>query len=181
MGVARRRQSRLRLYCEQFRCVDNELGGLAPAPDFENALFAGKHDILAAGLHDRIGLHLKNPRTAQPDGKPQPRGRSYKIPMKRWLVYHLLTGSKTRDYRRLWRRQLRNLNAASEPDRHPDMAARKSEPLVEALRIDAGMMGQQFDQLAAPCAGFRQRPPHQLLADAAAAAIGGDADVLDQA
>src|SRR5215211_9454575 len=61
------------------------------------------------------------------------------------------------------------------------MAARKSEPLVKALRIDAAVMSQQFDQLAAACAGVSERPLHQLLADAAAAAIGGNADVLDQA
>src|SRR5258708_1320532 len=140
MGAARRRQSRLRLHCEQFCCVDNELGGLAPAPDLENALFAGKHDVLAAGLHDRIGFHLKIPERVQSDEVSRSRGVvPIKFRIKRRLVYHLLTGSKTRDYRRHWRQQLRNLNAASEPDRHPDMAARKSEPLVEALRIDAGM------------------------------------------
>src|SRR5882757_2615228 len=103
-----------------------------------------------------------------------------KFLMERRLVYHLLTGSKTRHYRRHRPQRLRNLTG-SEPDRHPDMATRKSEPLIEALRVDAAVMGEQFDQLAAAGAGLRQRPLHQLLADAAAAAIGGDADVLDQA
>src|SRR5207247_3369674 len=64
---------------------------------------------------------------------------------------------------------------------HADMAARKAEPLVKSLRIDAGVMRQQFDQSASlgPC--FHDRPLHHLLADAAAAAVFGDADVLDQA
>ena len=42
-------------------------------------------------------------------------------------------------------------------------------------------MGEQFDQLAAFAARLLDRPSDQLFADAAAAAIGGDADVLDQA
>ena len=32
------------------------------------------------------------------------------------------------------------------------MAARKAEPLVKSLRIDAGVMRQQFDQPCIPCA-----------------------------
>src|SRR5712671_4508176 len=66
-------------------------------------------------------------------------------------------------------------------DRHPDVTALKSKPLIEPLRVDAGVMGEQLDQLAIPGARLRDRPLHELLADAAAAAIGGDADVLDQA
>ena len=61
------------------------------------------------------------------------------------------------------------------------MAASKSQPFVEALRIDAGVMGEQLDQLAAFAACFRHRPLHQLFADAAAAEMGSDADILDQA
>ena len=61
------------------------------------------------------------------------------------------------------------------------MAARKAQPLVKSLRIDAGVMRQQFDQLASPGPRFRNRPLHHLLADAAAAAAAGDADILDQA
>src|SRR5690242_18401420 len=71
--------------------------------------------------------------------------------------------------------------AGSEPQRHADMAARKAEPLIEALCIDAGVVGQQLNQLAAPAARFAHRPLHQLLADALAAAMRGDANVLDQA
>ena len=63
----------------------------------------------------------------------------------------------------------------------PTWLARKSEPLIEALRIDAGVMGEQLDQLAAPRLRLADRPLHELLADAAAAAIGSDADILDQA
>src|SRR6185295_19335274 len=63
---------------------------------------------------------------------------------------------------------------------HADMAARKAQPLVKSLRIDAGVMRQQFDQFASPRTRFRDRPLHQLLADAAAAPVAGDADVLDQ-
>ena len=70
---------------------------------------------------------------------------------------------------------------ASEPDRHADMAARKAEPPVKALRINARVVGEQFHQRAAPAARFANRPLHQPFADAAAAAIGGDAHVLDQA
>src|SRR3979490_2599818 len=61
------------------------------------------------------------------------------------------------------------------------MAAPKAEPLIEALRINAGVVRQQLDQLAAFATRFRNRPLHQLLADTAAAAMSGDADVLDQA
>src|SRR3984957_8002597 len=68
----------------------------------------------------------------------------------------------------------------SKPHRHPDMAALETQPLIEALRIDAGMVRQQFDQLAAPAPRLGHRPLHQLLADAAAAAMAGDANVLDQ-
>src|ERR1700759_2298451 len=71
--------------------------------------------------------------------------------------------------------------ATSEPDRHADMTARESEPLIEPLRIDAGVMGEQFDDLAASRARPFDGPAHELLADTAAAAIGGDADILDQA
>src|SRR5215218_1186417 len=64
---------------------------------------------------------------------------------------------------------------------HADMAARKTQPLVKSLRIDAGMMRQQFDQPASPGARFHHRPLHHLLADAAAAAAFANADILDQA
>src|SRR5258708_31211695 len=70
--------------------------------------------------------------------------------------------------------------ATSKSYGHADMAARKAEPLIEPLRVDAAMMGQQFDQFASPAPRFRHRPLHQLFADAAAAAVAGDADVLDQ-
>lgn len=39
------------------------------------------------------------------------------------------------------------------------MVRLEAEPLVEALRIDAGMMREQFDQLAAAGAGLRNRIP----------------------
>ena len=61
------------------------------------------------------------------------------------------------------------------------MAARKAEPLVKPLRIDAGVMRQQFDQFASPRACFHNRPLHHLLADATTAAVAGDANILDQA
>src|SRR5258707_8862427 len=69
----------------------------------------------------------------------------------------------------------------SKPQRHPDMARLKSEPDVEPLRIDAGMMRQQLHQLATLAARFRDGPLHQSLADAAAATMRGDANLLDQA
>src|SRR3954470_15318460 len=42
----------------------------------------------------------------------------------------------------------------SKPQRHPDMAALESEPLIEPLRIGAGLVREQFDQLAAIGARF---------------------------
>src|SRR3954451_18113763 len=60
------------------------------------------------------------------------------------------------------------------------MARLKPKPLVEGLRIDAGVVREQFDESAAFCPRLRHRPLHQLLADALAAAMRGDADVLDQ-
>src|SRR5712664_1692181 len=61
------------------------------------------------------------------------------------------------------------------------MARLKSQPHVEPLRINPGMMRQQFDQLATLLARLGNGPSHQLLADAAAAAMGGDTDIFDQA
>jgi hypothetical protein len=61
------------------------------------------------------------------------------------------------------------------------MARLKSQPNVKPLRIDACVMCQQFNQLAAFRARFRDGPLHHLLSDAAAAALGGDANILDQA
>ena len=60
--------------------------------------------------------------------------------------------------------------AASKSQRHADMARLKSEPDVETLGIDSGLVGEQFDQLATLAAGLGDRPLHHLLADAAAAA-----------
>src|ERR1041385_3972046 len=68
----------------------------------------------------------------------------------------------------------------SKSDRHPDMAGGKSKPFVEALRIDPCFVGKQFDQLAASRLRLRDGPLHQVFADAAAAAVAGDADILDQ-
>jgi hypothetical protein len=76
--------------------------------------------------------------------------------------------------------QLLHIHEASESDRHADMAARESKPFIKPLRIDTRMVRQQFHQLATLCAGFRNRPLHQLLADAAAAQMAGDADILKQ-
>src|SRR5258708_34130998 len=61
------------------------------------------------------------------------------------------------------------------------MALLKSQPLIEALRVDAAVMGQELHHLAALGARLLDRPSDQLFADAAAAVIGGDADILDQA
>ena len=61
------------------------------------------------------------------------------------------------------------------------MARLKSEPLVKPLRIDAAVVREQLDQLAILRARFRNRPLHQLFANAAAAAMRGDADVFDYA
>src|SRR5947199_9194376 len=69
----------------------------------------------------------------------------------------------------------------SKSQRHPDMARLKPQSRVESLRVDAGVMRQQFDQLAALGARFRDGPLHQAPSDAAAAAMRGDATFLDQA
>src|ERR1700748_204034 len=74
----------------------------------------------------------------------------------------------------------RTNRTSSKPHRHSEMASRKSEPRIEPLRIDAGVVREQLHQLAPLGARFRDRPLHHLLADAAAAAMAGDADVLDQ-
>jgi hypothetical protein len=60
------------------------------------------------------------------------------------------------------------------------MARLESEPCIKALRIDAAGVRQELNQLATPGARFRNSPSHQLLADAAAAAIAGDANILNQ-
>ena len=61
------------------------------------------------------------------------------------------------------------------------MARQEAEPLVEALRIDAGMMREQLDEFAAVGTRFRNRPRHQSLPDATTAAMSGNANVFDQA
>src|ERR1700716_755709 len=71
--------------------------------------------------------------------------------------------------------------AVSKSQSHPDMARLKSQPGVEPLRIDAGPMREQFNQLATLGARFRDGPLHHLLSNATAAAMRGDANVLDQA
>src|SRR3954449_6109434 len=70
--------------------------------------------------------------------------------------------------------------AASKPDGHAHVARNESEPLVEALRIYSARMRQQLDQIAAARFRLSYGPLHQLLADAAAAAIGSDTDILEQ-
>src|SRR5450432_2258508 len=83
-----------------------------------------------------------------------------------------------------WRQrwpELRRDAAVSKSQRHADMARLKSQPHVESLGIDAAIVRQQFDQFAALCARLSDGPLHQLLANAAAAAMRGDANVLDQA
>src|SRR6478752_10325956 len=71
-------------------------------------------------------------------------------------------------------------NSGSKSQGHPDMARLKSQPLVKALGIDPGVMREQLDQLASAATRLRNRPLHQALADALAAAMGGDANVLEQ-
>src|SRR3954462_1288134 len=71
-------------------------------------------------------------------------------------------------------------HAASKADSHADVTRGEPKPLVEALRICSRLMRQQLDQIATARFRFRHRPLHQLLANAAAAAIGSDADVFEQ-
>src|SRR6478672_9096145 len=72
-------------------------------------------------------------------------------------------------------------SAVSKPQRHADMARLESQSRVESLRVDAAVMRQQLDQLATPGARFRDGPLHHAFSDAAAAAMRGDANILDQA
>src|SRR5947207_3385361 len=51
------------------------------------------------------------------------------------------------------------------------MARLKSQPQVKSPRIDAAVMRQQLDQLATVGARLRNGPLHDLLADAATAAM----------
>ena len=61
------------------------------------------------------------------------------------------------------------------------MARLKSKARIKPLRIDAAVVREQLEQLALPRARFAHRPLHQLFTDAAAAAMRGDANVLDDA
>ena len=61
------------------------------------------------------------------------------------------------------------------------MARLKSQPGVKSLGIDPGIVREQLDQLAPFGARFPDRPLYHLAADAAAATMRGDANVLDQA
>src|SRR5665647_509455 len=79
---------------------------------------------------------------------------------KRWLsprgmaavqVVELTAGLRTTRFLAASRRAVSG-NACrkrrSKPQRHPDVTRLESEPLVEALRVDAGVVGEQFDQPA---------------------------------
>src|SRR3984885_6794946 len=81
---------------------------------------------------------------------------------------------------KITRRRLASNCNRSKSQGHADMARLKSEPLVKSLRIDAGAMGQELDQFGSLGARLPNGPLHELLADAAAAAVRGDANVLDQ-
>src|SRR5258708_26525187 len=76
--------------------------------------------------------------------------------------------SLSRVNRNEWQSTFRNgRNAApmavSKSQRHHEMARLNSQSRVESLRVDAGGIVEQFDQLAAPGAGVRARPlPHAL-------------------
>src|SRR5215831_11412868 len=65
--------------------------------------------------------------------------------------------------------------SALEADRHADMAFSKSKPFIKSLCVGARLVGQKFDQPAASGARLADSPLHELFADAATAAIGGDA------
>jgi hypothetical protein len=61
------------------------------------------------------------------------------------------------------------------------MARLKSKPDIKSLSIDAGLMRQQFDQLASAAPRLVDRPLNHLFADAFASPARGNTDVLDQA
>src|ERR1700689_1439769 len=91
------------------------------------------------------------------------------------LVYRALTGMN-REARYVIATTSSGFASASrqsKPHRHPDLAALETQPLKEGLGIDAGVVRQQLDQLAAPAPRLGHRPLHQLLADAAALAMAG--------
>src|SRR5512135_2716511 len=61
------------------------------------------------------------------------------------------------------------------------MTGLQTEPLVEALGLNARVMGKQFDEFAASRLRLGNRPNYHLLSNAPAATMRGDANVLDQA
>src|SRR3954452_8068546 len=108
--------------------------------------------------------------------------RSVEITSPCWLVYCALIG-KTREISFVAVASTTGFVSATEHSksaRHPDVARLKTQSLVEPLRIDTGVVREQFDQLATSRLGFRDCPLHQLLADAAAAAAPCYANILNQ-
>jgi hypothetical protein len=89
--------------------------------------------------------------------------------------------SPARDFQHTFFANGRKCRPVSESQRHPDVARLESQPRVEPLRIDAGVMREQLDELATLRTCLRNRPLQDLLADTAAAAMRGDTNVLDQA
>src|SRR5260370_7859423 len=79
--------------------------------------------------------------------------------------------SLSRVNRNEWQSTFRNgRNAApmavSKSQRHPEMARLKSQSRVESLRVDAGVMGERFDQLPPPGACSPHLPLHHPPSDA---------------
>src|SRR5436309_13964183 len=127
--------------------MDDQFGGLPAARNLQNAGLSDLYDIFASDPDNRIFLHRKSPSCPKPHGR---RWHSGDVPVRKItdarVVYRLLTGSHSDDYLRHSSQIRFNRPRISKSQGHADMAARKAEPLVKSLRIDAGVMRQQFDQ-----------------------------------
>src|SRR3954449_9699385 len=105
-----------------------------------------------------------DPQAAQAHGiRHRGHDRSIEITSPSWLVYCALTG-KTREIHFAAVATATGFVSTTEHSksaRHPDVARLKTQSLVEALRIDTGVVREQLDQLATSRLGFRDRPLHQ--------------------
>src|SRR5205814_379022 len=152
------------------------------AGDFQDTFLARLHHVFVADPDNRIDFHVPSPKCPSPRDTSSCRDRSVEISSPCSLVYCALTG-KTREIHFAAIANGTGFVSASEHSksaRHPDVARLKTQALVEPLRIDTGVVREQLDQLATSRLGFRDRPLHQLLADAAAATVPGHANILDQ-
>ena len=138
---------------QQPRRVGDGPGGSPPAGDFQDAIFTGLNDVFVADPDNRIIFHCDVPKLPEPVGiHHHATHPSAKIITEGRLVYRALTGDEWQNAfcsPRKATRMVAEETAVSKSQRHADMARLKSKPLVKSLRVDAGVMREQLDQLAA--------------------------------